>query len=271
MFTFVSRSPYPCNERVTRSTGRLAGRDPVADNHDAMLRRIESRTKRIAVGVLVFFSVALAMCAPVGILGSSNLVWGEDNQYGIVRVPGAKVVHLPAGDVDVSAAVDIVGKGNETVDLPLPKHLTLALTPVDDVAQAVVKRSIGGSTNADGDGVNTQRRVWEVHVPSAGDFRVKTRGNFLGVGVNPQLWFGHGPPIPGTYVPLIAVVLTFVGWIALYVIQPRLRGRREQTAGPAPPSGDAEASLAELDHLHRTGALSDAEYHAAQRRVIDGG
>jgi hypothetical protein len=137
-----------------------------------------------------------------------------------------------------------------------------------------VERDIGGSTNANGDGVNTQRRVWEVHVPSGGDFRVKTRGNFLGVGVNPQLWFGHGPPIPGTYVPLIAAVLVLVGWLGFYVILPRVRRPRAQASGASDattPSVDTAASLAELDHLHRTGALSDAEYHAAQRRVIDGG
>ena len=108
--------------------------------------------------------------------GSSNIVWGEDDQYGIVDVPGQKVLHLPARKMDVSYAVDIVGKGNETVDVPIPK-LSLSVVRVGGPDDVKFKESFGSSENANEDGVNSQRRVWKIDVPKAGDYRVEADGD----------------------------------------------------------------------------------------------
>ncbi|MEA2449753.1 MAG: hypothetical protein QOG63_1685 [Thermoleophilaceae bacterium] len=240
-----------------------------------MIRRVESRVRRVVVTFLALLLASFVMCAPVGILGSSNLVWGEDDQYGKVKVPGHEVLHLPAGTVDVNAAVDIPGKGNATVDLPLPSHLSLAVAPVGGASEPVVTRSVGTSTNANANDVNTQRRVWHVRVQQSGDYRVAARGNFLGIGLNPQLWFGHGPPLPGTLVPAVAAALVLIGWLVWFVILPRVRPRRPAVAARtrAAPSAasDEVTGLEELAGLHRRGELTDAEFTAAKAKLLDSG
>ena len=110
-------------------------------------------------------------------------------------LPGKKVLHLPASDIDASLATDILGKGNETVDVPVSSSLALSVTPVDGPQAAVVTARPRHSKNANADGVNSQRRVFVVHVPVDGDYRVRAHGEVPFAELNPQLWFGHGPPL----------------------------------------------------------------------------
>ena len=123
--------------------------------------------RKVLLGLLFLFVGTFVVSVPIGVLGSSNLVWGEDNQYGSVPVPGTKVLHLPAREIDVSYAVDIVGRGNETPDVPLPK-LSLSVVRVGGPDDVRFTESIGDSSNANADGANTQRRVWKIDVPTAG-------------------------------------------------------------------------------------------------------
>jgi hypothetical protein len=185
----------------------------------------KTRVGRVALNVVLFLVATIAVCVPVGVLGSSNIVWGEDNQDGRVDVPGTKVLQLPADSIDVSVAVAIPGRGNETGNLPLPRDLELAVVPVSGSAHVSITRDVGDSRNADDDQVDTQRRVWRVSVPQDGRYRVTVRGSFLGVGVNPQVWFGHGPPLPGTLVPVVAVVLVLLGALVRFYVLPRVRPR----------------------------------------------
>src|SRR3954452_7346635 len=96
-----------------------------------MIRRSTSPVGRWVVNVVMFAIAVLVASIPVGILGSSNIVWGEDNQYGQVHLPGTAVLHLPAGSVRVSVAIFLAGRGNATPALPFPSDLALTLTPVD--------------------------------------------------------------------------------------------------------------------------------------------
>jgi hypothetical protein len=203
-----------------------------------MYTNVKSRAGRIALGIVLFLVATLFVAMPVGLLGSSNIVWGEDNQYGRVAVPGSTVLHLPAGRVDVSAALALPGRGNETPDLPLPSDLTLRVTPAGAGGHAVVTRDYGHSENASGDGVDTQRHVFGVEVSTAGDYRVAARGSLSDVGLNPQLWFGHGPPLPGNYVPLVAAILVSIGGAVWFLLLPRLGVRRGPEGRPGP-SGEA--------------------------------
>jgi hypothetical protein len=195
-----------------------------------MISRIESTAKRAAARAGVFLLATFVVGIIVGILTASNLVWGEDNQYGFVKLPGKKVLHLPARDIDVSLAVHILGKGNETVDVPIPSRLALSVVPTGDSPRVDVTRDLGASTNANADGVNSQRRVWRIHVPADGDYRVTARGRYPGGGVNAQLWFGHGPPLSGGWPYAVAALLVAAGW----GIQTLVRSRRRVEPGLPP-------------------------------------
>jgi hypothetical protein len=78
-----------------------------------------------------------------------------------------------------------------------------------------------GSRGVVGANVNTQRKVWTVQAPPDGAYRVMTSGDFLGVGVNSQLWLGHQAPLHGAMVPitaaglalLVVVLVLAVGWV----------------------------------------------------------
>jgi hypothetical protein len=192
-----------------------------------------SRTGRVVLVIAGFLVATLVVMVPVGILGSSNLVWGEPNQDGRVPIPGKAVVHLPAGTVEATVAIEMPAKGNETVDLPLPSNLSVAIFPVGGGTEPTVSDDLGDSGNAGADGVNVKRRVWSVDVPQDGDYRVRTRGDFTSIGIDPQLWFGHGPPLKGTLVPLVAagIVIVFgLVWFAARLALGRGRDRREPDA-----------------------------------------
>ena len=181
--------------------------------------------RRIGALALGFILATLVLCVPVGIFGSSNLIWGEPNQYGRIEVPGHGVLHLPGGIVDVAVAADIVGRGNETPDFPLPADLALMVTPVSGSSHPTVSDAPGDSSNAMADGANTLRPVWKVRVPLDGDYLVRARGSFAGAFVDPQLWFGHGPPLPGVLVPAVAAAIALVAGVLWLVVRPRVRAR----------------------------------------------
>jgi hypothetical protein len=186
--------------------------------------------RRIGALALGFVLATLVICVPVGIIGSSNLVWGEPNQYGRIDVPGSGVLHLPSGTVEVSVAADVVGRGNETPDFPMPSDLALGVTPVTGSAHPTIAAALGDPSNAIADGANTQRLVWKIRVPTDGDYRVGGRGTFAGAYVHPQLWFGHGPPLPGELVPAVAAAIALLGGLLWLVAWPRVRGRLRPTS-----------------------------------------
>jgi hypothetical protein len=161
----------------------------------------------VLAGFGVFLLASFLSMIAVGILGSSNTVWGEQNQFGRVRIPDTKVLSLPAGKIVASVAVLLPGRGNATPNLPLPDDLSLEVRPVAGAGNVVVTRDVGATGNAIDRLDDTLRRVWRIEVQAAGKYRVSARGSFLGLGVNPQLWLGRERPIPGEQVPLIGAAL----------------------------------------------------------------
>src|SRR5215831_9942314 len=164
------------------------------------IRRVESGVGRFFLWVGVWLLASFLWCIPVGILGASNLVWGEPNQYGRVDIPGTGVVHLPSGNVDGTVAMIIPGRGNETPTVLLPDDLSLTVVATDGSGAAKVTRHLGTSGNALDNQADSKRLVWKIDVPHSGDYRVTTKGDFVGLGVDVAVWFGHGAPIAGTMV-----------------------------------------------------------------------
>lgn len=90
----------------------------------------------------------------------------------------------------------------------------------------MIARDVAVTGNAMDKLDDTQRAVWRVMVSTAGEYRVSVRGSFLGIGVSPQLWLGHKPPVPGTAVPLVGAALGFVVTLVWSVIWLLFRRKR---------------------------------------------
>jgi hypothetical protein len=189
------------------------------------IREIESGLGR-ALGYLGAFLLATIFVSIPLIFLNSNLVWGEGNQYGRVPIPGHKIVHLPAGDIEVSVAAALPGRGNETPELLLP---TLTLTMKAHHGEApLVSEDIGSSVNANDNEVDTQRRVWKLEVPTEGNYLAVLKGDFTGYGVNAQAWFGREPnPLHGWQVFLVAMAIVLVGAGIWGLIEVLKKNRRQ--------------------------------------------
>lgn len=177
--------------------------------------------------VLVALLATIVALMPVGFLASSNIVWGEDNQYGRVSIPGTKVIHIPAGQVTVSVAVALSGRGNGTPTLRLP-DCAFGIEAVDGGSNPKVTEDIGDSENANDNLDDTQRRVWRMSVAREADYKITTHGDFTGYGVNPEMWFGYTAGMPGVYVlPVSALVglCVSLAWLGFRWLWLRLRRR----------------------------------------------
>jgi hypothetical protein len=55
-------------------------------------------------------------------------------------------------------------------------------------------------------------------------------------GHSAQVWLGHGPPLPGALVPVVALGLAVVGWAGWFLVRRwrRTSPRREQMAVEIP-------------------------------------
>lgn len=178
-----------------------------------------------AMGVALLATVVAL--TPVGFLASSNIAWGEDNQYGRVSIPGTKVMHIPTGQVTVSVAVALPGRGNGTPTLRLP-DCGFAIEAVDGGSNPKVTEDIGDSNNANDTLDDTQRQVWRMSVTRTADYKITTHGDFTGYGVNPELWFGHTAGMPGAYVLPVAALIGLcvsLAWLAFRWLFLRLRRR----------------------------------------------
>ena len=139
-------------------------------------------------------------------------------------------------------------------------------------------------------------RVWVAQIPSEGTYNITTDGKVNGY-IDPRLAFGHGSPIG----PLVWVFvgLFVVGLIGLIVASKWL-GRVRRNAAPVmgagtlgyefpvvplppvatptvntvmhEPSGEGVRleRLKTIAALRDSGALTDAEFEAEKRRILDG-
>jgi Short C-terminal domain len=255
-----------------------------------MAKRFESGVGRFFKWVGILLLTSFVWLFPVGILGASNLVWGEPDQYGRVDIPGSGVVHLPSGSVDGTVALIIPGRGNETPEVLLPSDLSLTAVATDGSGAATVTRSVGTSGNAMDSHADSKRHVWNIDVPHDGDYRVTTHGNFLGLGVDAAVWLGHGAPISGTDVAPIALFLGAITTLVIWFVSQRRAARAPEPDKdaadwrPAPESAGDDVlpestgalpdfahikALERLSAMHDRGDLTDAEFETEKHRLLE--
>ena len=213
--------------------------------------------------------------------------------YGEVPIPGSTSLHLPAGEVTISLHTVVLGDLNG--GLPVPP-LGVTIVPPDGVAQPVVTENIGSTTTVNND---AHVRVWVAQIPAEGNYNVTTDGQVNGY-VNPRLAFGHNSSygyLVWVFVALFAVGLVdlalSIWWLArlrrraasAIVTEPYFPVTPAFPATPATPVRPAVQTsrayepsdegvrlerLKTLAALRDSGALTEAEFEAEKRKILDG-
>ena len=209
-----------------------------------------------------------------------NTFLDKYNTYGEVPIPGSGSLHLPAGEVTISLHTMVIGSPNGG-GLPVPP-LGVTIAPPDGVAQPVVTESIGSTTTVNND---AHVQVWVAHIPASGIYHVTTDGQVNGY-IGPRLAFGHKSSYGFSVWFFVATfVVGLVGSIASGWWLSRTRRKAVVAANPyyrAPvvaPSmtprepGDEGIRLERLKTLaalRDSGALTQEEFEAEKRRVLEG-
>ena len=219
-------------------------------------------------------------------------VWDGSDRFGTVPVPGHKVIHLPAGEVDVAFKDHTTGTGDNDNLNVIPVQLSIRRADHDG-ADPTVTRASGTLKVVNNTG---HQKVAEVQVPKEADYEVTTASQ--GGGFNPSLLFGKG--MSHWNVVWLTLAVAIGSWFVLTVLIRTTRkeppqGQRAWTppvyqpqppAPPAyvPPSGwqppppatpppatagtDPYARLERLGELHRTGVITDAEFEDQKRKIL---
>lgn len=231
---------------------------------------------RVAARVGLVTGILTLVVAVVGFVVTLVLnafVFGKYNAYGEVPIPGSGSVHLPAGEVTVNFHTEVIGSPRGG-GLPIPQ-LKLGIDPPAGVPQPTVTESIGSTTTVNND---SHVRVWRVQVPAEGTYHIRTDGRVGGF-ISPRLAFGQKSPY-GSLVWLF-VALFVIGLLNLTcVLWWSIRSRRSKRRIVAPPqpvsaavSGDEGIKLEQLktlSSLRDSGALTDSEFEAEKRSILDG-
>ena len=243
--------------------------------------------KRRGPRIAIIFATLTLVIGGVGLILSLVLnafVLDKFNAYGEVPIPGSGQIHLPAGEVTASFHTVVLGSTNG--GLPVP-NLHLSIFSPAGLPEVEVKNDWGTSTTVNND---ARVRVWVLHVPKEGTYEITTDGDVGGY-IGPRLAFGHGSSYGwlgwafGGLLALGAVVLTAgVFWSlrsskAARPLAPQELMNFDQPAwgnapAPAPsyiPSeeGIRLEQLRQLAALRDSGAMTEDEYTAEKRRILD--
>ncbi|BBZ13351.1 SHOCT domain-containing protein [Mycobacterium branderi] len=228
---------------------------------------------------LAKFSLTVAILGMVVAVGGfvvvlvSTLFLDQYNAYGEVPIPGEGSLQLPAGDVNISLHTVVISSPSGG-GLPVPP-LGVRITPPDGVAQPVVTESIGGTRTVNND---AHVRVWVAHIAAEGTYDITTEGQVNGF-VRPRLAFGHNRSyghlvwwFGGMFVVGLIGSVMSGRWLTRTARKPVAAMPQGPPATPYPPSdeGVRVEQLKTLAALRDSGALTEAEFQAEKRRILDG-
>jgi hypothetical protein len=226
-------------------------------------------SRRSGPRIAITSAILTLVIAGVGLVATLILnafVLDEYDAYGEVPIPGSTSLHLPAGEVTVSFHTMVTG--SPSIGFPIP-DLKFTITPPAAVPKPEVTDSVGGTTTVNS---NTHVQVWVVEIPTEGTYDVVADGNVNGY-ISPRLAFGHG----SSYGWLTWV---FGGLLAVGVVELVAAlfwsARSTKAARPLAPEelvSDQGVRLEQLKQLaarRDSGALTDAEFDAEKRRILEG-
>jgi Short C-terminal domain len=240
---------------------------------------------RTAPRVFILASVLTLVVAAVGFIVTVVLnafVFDKYDAYGEVPIPGSSSLHLPAGEATVSFHTQTVASPSGG-GLPVPA-LGLTITPPEGISQPQVAEKRGTTTTVNND---VHVRVWVVQIPVDGTYDIKTDGQVNGY-INPQLAFGHdssNSTMAWAFGGLFGIGLLALTASIVYSVK---SGKRVSPATPVAATfdiGDSSAvrdpytptedgirieQLKTLAALRDSGALTEDEFDAEKRRILDG-
>jgi len=176
--------------------------------------------------------------------------------------------------------------GRPTSGFPIP-DLSFGITPPAGVPEPTVTESIGGTTSVNSD---VRVRIWTVDIPQKGAYEVKADGSVDGY-IAPKLAFGRDSS-DGWLVWLFAGLFG-LGLLELFAsVMWSLRANKKArllepdelvttdrpiaNAGTAPAAGYTPTDqgvrleqIRQLAALRDSGALTEEEYAAEKRRILD--
>jgi hypothetical protein len=217
----------------------------------------------------------------IAMLILNAFVLDKYDAYGEVSIPGSTSLHLPAGEATVSFHTMVTGSPSSGFPIP---DLKFTITPPEGVAKPQVTESIGGTTTVNSD---THVQVWVVQIAQEGTYDIETGGNINGY-INPRLAFGHGSSygwLTWVFGGLLAFgvveLVVALMWSARSAKQARPLAPDELMSFDEPMSSSAPLQsipsdqgvrleqLKQLAALRDSGALTEDEFEAEKRRVLD--
>jgi hypothetical protein len=244
---------------------------------------------RLAPRIAIVVSILTLVASIVGFIATlvlNTFVLDEYDAYGEVTIPGSTSLQLPAGEVTVS--FHTLSTGRPTSGFPVP-DLSFGITPTDGRPKPIVTENIGGTTSVNSD---VRVRIWTVHIPEAGTYDVEANGSVDGY-VAPKLAFGYDRShgwVLWLFGGLFALGLLELVASVTWSVRARKKGRplepRENATTDQPTSSAGPESavgytptdrgvrleqIRQLAALRDSGALTEDEYTAEKRRILDGG
>lgn len=226
---------------------------------------------RIAIAISILTLVA-SLVGFVATLFLNAFVLDDYDAYGEVAIPGSASVQLPAGDMTVNFHTVVAGSPRNGFPIP---DLSFGITPTAGLPQPTVTEDIGGTTTVNND---VRVRIWKVRIPEAGRYEVEAEGSVDGY-IKPRLAFGHDDSrgwllfvFGGLFgLGVLGLVLSLL-WSARVAKRARpLQPHAEPAAGVTPTDeGVRLEQIRRLAALRDSGALTQDEYAAEKRRILDG-
>ncbi|MDV3128027.1 SHOCT domain-containing protein [Mycobacterium sp. 21AC1] len=238
---------------------------------------------RGAPRIAVVMSILVFTAAGIGffvMLMLNAFVLDKFDAYGEVEIPGTGSVELPAGEVTISFHTYTTGSGG---GLPVPR-LGLRISAPAGVADPVVTESMGGTTTVNND---ARVRVWVAHVAEEATYEIVTDGEVNGY-ISPRLAFGHGSAYGWTVWALGGLTAAGALMLVTSLMWSARAGKRARPLGPVaevptPAYGNTVAAsheptdqgvrleqLKTIAALRDSGALTEAEFEAEKRRILNG-